>query len=95
MVICPSKEELIGAYNDAGMPFSNDNLAALNEVDAELKEQGLDRRFAVFAGQCRICNYEQTVICPAINDTDNQECWNCGNMTMQERDIPEWEEANG
>jgi len=87
-----SRHDIIGGYADAGKPMDQETIDALESVAAELKALGYDDNWVVFEGQCRICNNEHTVICPASNDLDNQECANCGNMSMQEKEIPEWEQ---
>ena len=40
--------------------------------------------------KCRICGYEELDICPRGCDTDNLECGNCSNMTMQGKELEEW-----
>ena len=42
--------------------------------------------------KCRICNYEELDIMPVGTDNNSLECANCGNKTMQEKEIPDWEQ---
>ncbi len=86
--------DMISCWDEAGRALGNDTLVAIEETADEMKRMGLGDKWLVFEGQCRICNFIQNIICPAENDIDNQECANCGNMTMAEREIPEWEIVN-
>lgn len=94
MAICilKSHEDVIGAYEDAGRPLDSDAVDAIEAVAIQLEMFGEEDTWLVFEGKCQICNYMETTICPACNDIDNQECHNCGNDTMQVREIPEWEQ---
>ena len=83
--------DMISCWDEAGRPLDKDTLADIEETAYEMEWMGLEDRWLVFEGQCRICNFVQNIICPAENDIDNQECSNCGNMTMAEREIFEWE----
>ena len=44
--------------------------------------------------QCRICGHRHAAVAPTCADLDNLECPNCGNMTCQEYEPPEWEETD-
>ncbi len=89
---CSTKNDIIDLFKEAKKPLDKEILLDLAKVDNDLKSDGLDRSFVLLDGQCRICNHKQLLICPAVCDLDNLECANCENMTVQERDIPEWEE---
>lgn len=84
--------DIVGALADVDAKRYRNTIDAVNEVAEELKKEGFSDEWIMFLGQCRICNYEENIICPAYNDLDNQECGNCGNKTMQEKEIPEWEQ---
>lgn len=89
---CPTKDDVISLYEKAGMPLDAGLLDDLETVDNDLIRDSLSQSFVVIDSQCRICNYKQVSILPEIADCDNFECANCGNMAMQEREIPEWEQ---
>ena len=91
MITFTSCQDMISCWDEAGRPLDSDTLADIEETAYEMEWMGLEDRWLVFEGQCRICNFVQNIICPAENDIDNQECGNCGNMTMAEREIFEWE----
>ena len=82
--------DMVSCWDEVGRPLDSDTLIAIEKTADEMKRMGLEDRWLVFEGQCRICNFVQNIICPAENDIDNQECGNCGAMTMAEREIPEW-----
>lgn len=86
--------DMISCWADAGRPLCQDTIDDIEYSAAESRRLGLGTGWLVFEGKCRICNYVQNIICPVENDIDNQECGNCGHMTMQEKEIPEWEEDN-
>lgn len=90
MILFKNKTDLIEAYKDIDKPLSDVMVNDLNEVTQELRDLGLSEEWVVMDLRCRICNNEQTAIAPAINDLDNLECSNCGNMTAQEADEKEW-----
>lgn len=92
MICFESHTDMMSCCDEAGRPLCSDTVTAVKEVAVEMKRMGVDDNWLVFVGQCRICNFIQNIICPADNDIDNQECGNCGNMTMMEREIPEWEQ---
>ncbi len=92
MIEFASCTDMISCWDEAGRPLDASVLADIESTAYEMQWMGLDDKWLVFDGQCRICNFVQTIICPAENDIDNQECYNCGNMTMAEREIPEWEQ---
>ncbi|KKN47302.1 hypothetical protein LCGC14_0664070 [marine sediment metagenome] len=83
--------DMIGCWEEAGRPLNKETVDAIEKVSSELKTMGEEDVWLVFEGKCRICNFEQNIICPIINDLDNQECANCEHMTMQEKEIPDWE----
>ena len=83
---------LIQTWSEAGRPLPSSTIEAIIEVANELADLDYEDEWVVFRGQCRICNYEQNIICPAVNDLDNQECYNCGHTTMMIKEIPEWEQ---
>lgn len=91
MISFTSHEDMMSCWDEAGKPLGSDTVAAIKEVADDMKRMGIKDDWIVFDGQCRICNFRQNIICPASNDIDNQECENCGNMTVMERDIPDWE----
>ncbi len=91
MIQFATHDDMISCWDEAGRPLDGDTLIAIESTVDEMKRMGLADNWLVFEGQCRICNFRQNIICPAENDIDNQECGNCGNMTMMERDVPEWE----
>ena len=91
MISFKNHADMIGCWDKAGRPLDDDILSDIKSIGADMKRLGMDDNWLVFEGQCRICNFRQNIICPAQNDIDNQECENCGNMTMMEREIPEWE----
>ena len=91
MIEFANRKDMISCWNEAGRVLDDDTLVAIEDTAGEMKRMGLEDRWLVFEGQCRICNFTQNIICPAENDIDNQECGNCGNMTMAVREIPEWE----
>lgn len=84
--------DMISCWVEAGRPLCRETVDVINSVAAELESLGMDDEWLVFEAKCRICNFEQTIICPATNDIYNQECENCGAMTMQVKEIPEWEQ---
>lgn len=83
--------DMISCWDEAGRPLDKQTVAVIEDVASDLKRLGYDDYWMVFQGQCRVCNFRQNIICPAGNDIDNQECENCGDMTMMEREVPEWE----
>ena len=89
---CGVKKDIVSAFVEAGKPLDEDTIADFEEVEEQLRGLKIDLNFVVLAGQCRICNYRETIIVPAIVDLDNMECRNCENMTMQEREDLEWED---
>ena len=91
MIKFQNHADMISCWDEAGRPLGSDTLAAIKETADDMKQLGIEDVWLVFEGQCRICNFRQNIICPAENDIDNQECGNCGNMTMMEREVPEWE----
>ena len=91
MIIFVNRQDLISCWAEAGRSLDEDVLADIEEVAGELNRLGLDDKWLVFDGQCRICSFRQNIICPAGNDIDNQECEHCGNMTLMEYETPEWE----
>ena len=91
MIRLVGHENVISCWKEAGRPLHPDTVIAINDIALDLSYSGLPDDWLVFLGKCRICNFEQTIICPAFNDIDNQECGNCGAMAMQEKEIPEWE----
>lgn len=92
MTVFSSHKDMISCWDEANRPLDSDTVTEIKEVAVEMKRMGVDDNWLVFEGQCRICNFVQNIICPADNDIDNQECGNCGSMTMQEREVPEWEQ---
>lgn len=93
MITFTNHKDMISCWDEAGRPLDDDTLSAITETAGELKRLGFDDDWLVFEGQCRVCNFRQNIICPATNGIDNQECGNCGHMTMMEREIPEWERS--
>ncbi len=93
MIQFKSHIDMMSCWNEAGRPLCDDTVTAIKNTAVEMKRIGVDDNWLVFEGQCRICNFRQNIICPADNDIDNQECGNCGNMAMMERETPEWEEG--
>ena len=83
--------DMMSCWDEAGRPLCEDTITAIKDTAADLEILSIADEWLVFRGKCRICNSEQNIICPASNDIDNQECFNCGNMTMQEKEEPEWE----
>ncbi|KKL12644.1 hypothetical protein LCGC14_2533710 [marine sediment metagenome] len=63
----------------------------ISELKSELAKVDEGTGWLVQISKCRICNEESLDIMPVGADSDNLECHNCGNMTMQEKEIPEWE----
>ena len=92
MFNCDDHNIIVDALAEVDADHYSDTILAVKEVAADLKEDGLQDLWVWFIGKCRICNHVENIIAPAINDLDNQECGNCGYMTMQEREIPEWEQ---
>lgn len=92
MISFKSHTDMMSCWDEANRPLDSDTVTEVKEVAAEMKRMGIDDNWLVFEGQCRICNFVQNIICPADNDIDNQECGNCGNTTMMEREVPEWEQ---
>lgn len=92
MITFKNHKDMISCWDEAGRPLCKDTVTGIEQVQADMDKNGLGSEWLVFVGQCRICNAIQNVICPATNDLDNQECHNCGDMTMQDREIPEWEQ---
>ena len=92
MITFSNTEDLISCWVEAGRPLDDKTIAVINEIQAEIDHSGIEQGWMVFEGQCRICNHEHNIICPSVNDIDNQECGNCGNMTMMEKEIPDWEQ---
>ena len=91
MITFTSRQDMVSCWGEAGRPLDEDTLSAIEQTAGDMQRLGLDDDWLVFEGQCRICNFRQNIICPAENDIDNQECGNCANMTMMEREVPEWE----
>ena len=89
---CPTKNDVIALYEEAEQPLDEDMVESLAFVDKQLAHEK-SKAFVVIDGQCRICNFKQVCIAPEICDYDNLECGNCGQSTVQEREIPEWEEV--
>jgi len=91
MIEFTSHSDMISCWAEAGRPLDTDTLTAVKDTAEAMRRMGLEDRWIVFEGQCRICNFRQNIICPAGNDIDNQECGNCDNMTMAVREMPDWE----
>lgn len=91
MITFAHSKEMISCWVEAGKPLDSETIAVINEVQSEIDELDRGYKWLVFEGQCRICNYTQNIMCPSSNDIDNQECYNCGNDTMMEKETPEWE----
>lgn len=89
-IFCKNAQDVCELFKEAKKPLNDLLKADITEVAEDLNREKLDEGFVVVLSKCRICNYESTNICPAIVDLDNLECGNCGNMTMQEKDEPEW-----
>lgn len=89
MIEFMSRNDMISCWDEAGRPLDSDTLADIAETAYEMDWMGIEDKWLVFEGQCRICNHVENIICPAGNDIDNQECGNCGNMTMAEREEDE------
>ena len=92
MIKFKNHTDMISCWVEAGRPLSQDNIDHIETIATELEALGEKDEWVVFPGKCRICNFEQDIICPATNDLDNQECESCGNMTLQVKEIQEWEE---
>ena len=92
MVTFENHTDVIKAYAELSMPLPKNLIEDLKAVATQLEMFGEEDRWLVFEGQCRVCNYMQTVICPAVNDLDNQVCVNCNHDTMQPIEVPEWED---
>ena len=90
MILFKNKNEVIEAYKDIGRPLGNDLINELVETTQELRNLGLSEELVVMDLRCRICDYKQAAIIPAIADLDNLECGYCGNMTSQEADAKQW-----
>ena len=90
---CGTKEDVIRLYKKAEILLDEDVITDLEDVESQLQKDGLNSAFVIVDSQCRICNYRLVLIVPEICNLDNLECANCKNMTVQEREIPEWEEA--
>ncbi len=86
---------MMSCWVEAGRPLCQETVECIEESAKESRRLGLSDEWLVFEGKCRICNFKQNIICPVENDIDNQECGNCGNMTMAEKEKPEWEEKDG
>ncbi len=91
---CGTKDDVIRLYKKAEFPLDDNVVTDLGAVELQLQEAGLSEAFVIVDSQCRICNYRLVLIVPEICNLDNLECANCKNMTVQEREIPEWEKAN-
>ncbi len=91
MIKFENHTDMISCWDEAGRPLCKDTVDAIESTSKELVVSGDKDEWLVFLGKCRICNFEQNIICPAVNDIDNQECNNCSNMTMQVKEILEWE----
>ncbi len=89
---CSTKNDVIALYKEAKQPLDEDMVENLTIVEKQLVREEV-KGFVVIDSQCRICNYKQVSIVPEICDCDNLECANCGQSTVQEREIPEWEEV--
>ncbi len=92
MIKFKNRFDMISCWVEAGKPLCQDTIDCIEESATESKKLGLSDEWLVFLGKCRICDFEQNIICPVENDTDNQECQNCDNMTMQVKEIPDWED---
>ncbi len=88
---CLTKNDVIALYEEAEQPLDEEMLECLTVVEKQLVSEEV-KSFVVIDSQCRICNYKQVCIAPEICDYDNLECGNCGQSTVQEREIPEWED---
>lgn len=88
---CDTKTDIIAAFVEAGRPLDSETRLDFDESENQLRELKLGLDFVVLGGKCRICNYEETIITPAVVDLDSMECRNCGNETMQEKEGLEWE----
>ena len=80
---------LIEAWKLAGKPLSVHMTKSIISIAEDMKRLGLQDEWVIFPAQCRICNYIQNVICPAANDLDNQQCSECGEMTLMPQELPE------
>ena len=91
MIRFANRADMISCWDEAGRSLPEETINNIETVARDLRRLGYDDSWMVFQGQCRICNFRQNIICQANNDINNQECENCGDMTMMEYEIPEWE----
>ncbi|KKK65256.1 hypothetical protein LCGC14_2975960 [marine sediment metagenome] len=62
----------------------------ITELVVALQSVDIKTGWVIQLGKCRICGYEELDICPLGCDTNNLECNNCNNMTMQGKELEEW-----
>jgi len=96
MIICfEDHQEIIDCYNEAGRPMDSDTIQLIKDTAKELVAKGFPGKWLVFQGECRICSFDHDLlICPAsVDDIENLECSNCGNMTVQPKEYNEWEDV--
>ena len=84
--------DMVSCWDEAGRPLDAELVENIESVAAEAEYLGRSSEWVCFRGKCRICNFEQNIMCPAENDLDNQECENCGHHTLQVKENSEWEE---
>jgi hypothetical protein len=84
-LLMENKDDVILAYEEAGLPLTPILIADLDQVDAELRDLGVSRRIVVMTSKCRICGNKETVIAPAVCNSDF-ECAECGNMSAEQYD---------
>lgn len=77
-----TKDHVIQFFAEARVPLVQHMIDSM--------EDNLD--YAVFTSQCRVCGHRETTIAPTLNDLDNLECSNCGNMTVEPTGTEELEE---
>jgi len=91
MYIVDTWQEIESAHVEAGVPLLSDTIAELKEVAASSDAQGC--QWAAFVGECRVCTYVEIMFVPFFDEDDLDDiiCSNCGNETMTERELEEWQ----
>ena len=92
MVTFENHTDVIKAYAELNRPLTKELIDDLEAVSTHLEMLGEDDRWIIYVGQCRVCNHKATIVTPAVNDIENEPCYNCGHDTMQPIEVPEWED---
>lgn len=70
--------------------FMNEAGYDITKLVPSLQSVDVKTGWIIQLSKCRICSQEELDICPLGCDTDNLECNNCSNMTLQRKESDEW-----